>query len=151
MLFGIFGDIVPDLTRPVREVVPITEEVLTQTVRILRGQNIRENIYIAFSRLDKRNPETVKKATVVLETTSRVLHSVLKITPEGTPLREQTMKTLKAFEKLNREYRQYLNNKGLFRFIDGLQARSALKKFNKEFSILLKQVGLPIRLIPGNQ
>ena len=151
ILFGIFGDVVRDVTAPVREVVPITEEVLTQTVRVLRGQNISENIYIGLSRLDKRSPGTVKKATIVLEKTSKVLSSVLKTTPEGTPLREQTMITLNAFENLNREYRQFLNNKGLFRFIDGIQARNALKKFNKEFSILLKQVGLPIPLIPGNQ
>ena len=150
MLFGIFGDVVRDVTAPVRELVPITEEVLTQTARVLRGQNISESIYITLSRLDKRNPGTVTKATEVLETTSKVLNSVLKTTPKGTPLRKQTIRTLNAFENLNRQYRQFLNNKGLFRFIDGIQARNALRKFNKEFNILLKQVGLPVPLIPGN-
>ena len=150
MLFEIFGSVVQDVTGVAREVVPITEEVVNQTVRILRGQNISENIYITLSRLDKRSPGTIQKATKVFEKTSRVLNSVLKTTPKGTPLRKQTIRTLNAFENLNREYRQYLNNKGLFRFIDGMQARSALKKFNKEFGILLKEVGLPVPLIPGN-
>lgn len=150
MLFGIFGDVVQDVNGVVKEVVPIAEEVLTQTVRVLRGQNISESIYITLSKLDKRSPGTIQTATKVLENTSRVLNSVLKTTPEGTPLRKQTIKTLNAFENLNREYRQFLNNKGLFRFIDGMQARSALKKFNKEFGILLKEAGLPVPLIPGN-
>ncbi len=150
MIFGIFGDVVQDVTDFAQEVVPITEEFVNQTVRVLRGQNISGSIYITLSRLDKRRPGTIQTATKVLERTSKVLNSVLKTTPEGTPLRKQTIKTLNAFANLNKEYRQYLNNKGLFRFIDGLQARSALKKFNKEFDILLKEAGLPVPLIPGS-
>ncbi|CDN16868.1 hypothetical protein RintRC_1835 [Richelia intracellularis] len=37
----------------------------------------------------------------------------------------------------------------LFRFIEAIQPRNALKKFNREFNTLLTQAGLPVTMIPG--
>ncbi|MDJ0616819.1 MAG: hypothetical protein QNJ63_08745 [Calothrix sp. MO_192.B10] len=149
MPFGFFGDMVHSAVVTSQEVVPIAEVVLNQTARVLRGKSVAESIYITLSAVDKRNPGSVAKATEIMEGSSKILNSLIKTTPEATPLRTQTIKTLDAFEKLNREYRQFLNNKGLFRFIDGMQARSALKKFNREFNTLLTQAGLPVTMIPG--
>ncbi len=149
MPFGLFGDMVHHAVVTSQELVPIAEVVLNQTARVLRGKNISESIYTTLATVDKRKPGTVAKATEVMESSSQILSSLVKKTPETTPLKTQTIKTLDAFEKLNREYRQFLNNKSLFRFIDGIQAKNALKKFNREFSTLLTQAGLPVTIIPG--
>ncbi|MDJ0676738.1 MAG: hypothetical protein QNJ36_15395 [Calothrix sp. MO_167.B42] len=148
MPFGFLGDIVHNTVVTSQEIIPIVQVVLNQTTEVLKGKNISESIYTTLATVDKRKPGTVAKATEVMETSSQILHSLVKKTPEATPLKTQTIKTLEAFEKLNREYRQFLNNKSLFRFIDGIQAKNALKKFNREFSTLMIQAGLPVTIIP---
>ena len=132
-----------------KQVIPITEVALTQTAKVLRGKRITEGIYVTLTAVDKRNPGCIAKATEIMEGSSKIINSVVKTTPKATPLRMQTIKTLDAFENLNQEYRDFLENKSLFRFIDGIQARNALKKLNREFNTLLTQVGLPVTMIPG--
>lgn len=149
MPFGFFGDMVHNTVVTSQDVIPIVEVVLNQTAKVLRGKNITDGIYTTLVTVDKRKPGSVARATEVMETSSQILSSLVKKTPEATPLKTQTVKTLDAFEKLNREYRQFLNNKSVFRFIDGIQAKNALNKFNREFSTLLTQAGLPVTIIPG--
>jgi hypothetical protein len=149
MPFVFFGDMIHNAVVTSQEVIPIAEVALTQTAKVLRGKSIAEGIYTTLVTVDKRNPGSVAKATEMMESSSNILSSLVKITPEAIPLRKQTIKTLNAFEKLNREYREFLENKSVFRFIDGIQARSALKRFNREFNSLLTQAGLPVTMIPG--
>ena len=148
MPFGFFGDMIHHTVVTSQEVIPIVQVVINQTTEVLKGEKISQSIYTTLATVDKRKPGSVAKATEIMETSSQILHSLVKKTPEATPLKTQTIKTLEAFEKLNREYRQFLNNKSVFRFIDGIQAKNALRKFNGEFSTLLTQAGLPVTIIP---
>ena len=148
MPFGFLGDIVNNTVVTSQEIIPIVQVVINQTTEVLKGKNIYHSINTTLATVDKRKPGSVAKGTEIMETSSQILNSIVKKTPENTPLKTQTIKTLEAFEKLNLEYRQFLNNKSLFRFIDGIQARNALRKFNREFSTLLTQAGLPVTIIP---
>jgi len=148
MPFGFLGDIVNNTVVTSQEIIPIVQVVINQTTEVLKGKNISQSIYTTLATVDKRKPGSVAKATEIMETSSQILNSIVKKTPKNTPLKTQTIRTLEAFEKLNLEYRQFLNNKSLFRFIDGIQAKNALRKFNREFSTLLTQAGLPATIIP---